>query len=305
MRRMHVAITGATGLIGSALAPSLTAGGHQVTRVTRRPQPAPGLTWNPAAGELDPDDLRGVDAIVHLAGEPIASGRWTKRRKQRIRNSRVQGTALLARTLAEMEDGPRVLVVSSGIDYYGDRDDEVLTEDSGPGEGFLTEVCVAWEAAADPARDAGVRVVHLRTGMVLSARGGALPKLLLPFRLGVGGRFGSGRQYWSWIAIDDMVALIDHALTSPDLSGPANAVAPAPVTNAEFTRILAAVLSRPAILPVPRFAPRLVLGELADTLLFASQRAFPERAEADGFVFAHANLEEALRHVLNRRTTER
>lgn len=303
---MHVAITGATGLIGSALAPSLTAGGHRVTRVTRRPQPASGtVTWNPAAGELDPDDLRGVDAVVHLAGEPIASGRWTKRRKQRIRDSRVQGTALLARTLAEMEDGPRVLVVSSGIDYYGDRDDEVLTEDSGPGEGFLAEVCVAWEAAADPARDAGVRVVHLRTGMVLSARGGALPKLLLPFRLGVGGRFGSGRQYWSWIAIDDMVALVDHVLTSPDLSGPANAVAPAPVTNAEFTRILAAVLSRPAILPVPRFAPRLVLGELADTLLFASQRAFPERAEADGFVFAHANLEEALRHVLNRRTTER
>lgn len=303
---MHVAITGATGLIGSALAPSLTAGGHQVTRVTRRPQPAPGtVTWNPAAGELDPDDLRGVDAIVHLAGEPIASGRWTKRRKQRIRDSRVQGTALLARTLAEMEDGPRVLVVSSGIDYYGDRDDEVLTEDSGPGEDFLAEVCVAWEAAADPAREAGVRVVHLRTGMVLSARGGALPKLLVPFRLGVGGRFGSGRQYWSWIAIDDMVALIDHALTSPGLSGPANAVAPAPVTNAEFTRILAAVLSRPAILPVPRFAPGLVLGELADTLLFASQRAFPERAEADGFVFAHANLEEALRHVLSRESSER
>lgn len=298
---MHVAITGATGFIGSALVPFLTGAGHEVTRLTRRRTTGPGeVTWNPTAGELDPEHLVGVDAVVHLAGEPVAAGRWTAKRRQRIRDSRVQGTALLARTLAAMDDGPRVLVASSGIDYYGDRGDEVLTEDSGPGAGFLAEVCVAWEAAADPARQAGVRVVHLRTGMVLSADGGALPKMLLPFRLGVGGRLGSGEQYMSWITRDDMVRLCAHALSSSTLVGPVNAVAPTPVTNAEFTRTVAAVLSRPALVPVPRFAPRLLLGELADVLLFASQRAFPERAEADGFVFAHPNLENALRHVLRR-----
>ncbi|HVL99427.1 MAG TPA: TIGR01777 family oxidoreductase [Egibacteraceae bacterium] len=298
---MHIAITGATGFIGSGLVPFLVAGGHEVTRVTRRPPRAPDeVTWDPAAGRMDEDALRGVDAVVHLAGEPIAAGRWTEQRKRRIRDSRVQGTALLARTMAGTTDGPRVLVGSSGIDYYGDRGDEVLTEDSAPGDGFLAEVCVAWEAAADAAREAGVRVVHLRTGIVLSAEGGALPRLLLPFRLGLGGRFGSGRQYWSWITIDDMIGLIAHALASDGLAGPVNAVAPSPVTNAEFTRTLAGVLSRPAALPVPRFAPRLVLGELADSLLYASQRALPERAEADGYVFRHANLEEALRHVLAR-----
>lgn len=298
---MHIAITGATGFIGSALVPTLTAAGHQVRRITRRPPRGPDeVSWDPAGGRLEEQSLRGVDAVVHLAGEPIAAGRWTQQRKERIRDSRVQGTELLARTMAGMDGGPGVLVASSGIDYYGDRGDEVLTEDSAPGDDFLAEVCVAWEGAADPAREAGLRVVHLRTGIVLSGKGGALPRLMLPFRFGLGGRFGSGRQYWSWITLDDMIGLIAHALAGAGLVGPVNAVAPAPVTNAEFTRTLAAVLSRPAVVPVPRFAPRLILGELADTLLFSSQRAFPERAEADGYVFRHANLEEALRHVLAR-----
>lgn len=299
---MHIAITGASGFIGSALVASLTADGHETTRVTRRQSDAPGeISWDPASGRLDAKDLSGVDAVVHLAGEPIASGRWTQKRRRRIRDSRVEGTALLARTMAGMVDGPRVLVAASGIDYYGDRGDEVLTEDSAPGDDFLAEVCLAWEAAADPARDAGVRVVHLRTGMVLGEQG-ALPKLALPFKLGVGGRYGSGKQYMSWITLDDHLALIAYAL-SDRLDGPVNAVAPAPVTNAEFTRTLADVLSRPALVPVPRFAPRLVLGELADALLFSSKRAFPERAEASGFVFTHPNLEDGLRHVLDRSGT--
>lgn len=297
---MQIAITGATGFIGSALVPFLGAAGHETTRVTRREPAAAGeISWDPDAGRLDAEALRGVDAVVHLAGEPIAGGRWTDARKRRIRDSRVNGTALLAGTLATMEDGPRILIASSGIDYYGDRGDEVLTEDSAPGTGFLPEVCLAWEAAADPARDAGVRVVHLRTGMVLGD-GGALPKLVLPFKLGLGGRLGSGKQYMSWVTLADHLGLIAFALTDERLDGPVNAVAPAPVTNAEFTRTLARVLSRPAVLPVPRFAPRLVLGELADALLFASKRALPERAEAEGYTFAHPTLEEGLRHALGR-----
>ena len=298
---MHIAITGATGFIGSALVPLLVAAGHETTTVTRRSPAGPGaVTWDPDTGQLDGQALAGVDAVVHLAGEPIASGRWTRKRRARIRDSRVNSTALLATALADMENGPQVLVCSSGVDYYGDRGDEALTEDSPPGTDFLAQVCVAWEAAADPARDAGLRVVHLRTGMVLDRDGSALPRLLLPFRLGVGGRFGSGKQYMSWITLDDMLGLLTHALTSTSLVGPVNAVAPEPVTNAEFTRTLARVLSRPALVPIPRFAARLVLGELADVLLYSSKRVFPERAQTDGYVFDHPSLEVGLRHVLAR-----
>ena len=298
---MQIAITGSTGFIGSALVARLAERGDRVTRLTRRAPRGPDeVRWDPGGGILDPEDLRGVDGVVNLAGEPIAGGPWTPRRRRRIRDSRVQGTSLLARTIAGMEGGPAVLVSSSGIDYYGDRGDEVLTEDSGAGDDFLAQVCIAWEAAADPARAAAVRVVHPRTGLVCAARGGALPKLMLPFRLGLGGRLGSGRQFMSWITLDDMLDLLLHALTSDRLSGPINAVAPGPVRNAEFARTLAAVLRRPAFVPVPRFAPRLVLGELADALLFSSQRALPERAEADGYTFRHRSLEEGLRAVLQR-----
>lgn len=301
---MRIAVTGSTGFIGSALVARLTAEGHAVTRLTRRQPQHPGeLRWDPAQGLLDSAGLRGVDAVVHLAGEPIAGGPWTAKRRRRIRDSRVQGTDLLARTLAGLaaaDGGPRVLVSASGIDYYGDRGEELLTEDSTPGDDFLARVCTAWEGAADPAREAGIRVVHPRTGIVCAARGGALPKLMLPFRLGVGGRLGSGQQYMSWLTIDDMLGLLVHALTSESLSGPINAVSPLPVRNAEFARTLGTVLHRPAVVTVPRFAPRLVLGELAETLLFSSQRAVPERAEADGYRFAHRSLEEGLRAVLHR-----
>lgn len=298
---MHVAVTGATGFIGSALVPHLRQQGHTITRLTRSTPTEPDeAQWDPGRGTLDADVLRDVDAVVHLAGAPIAGGPWTKGRRRLIRDSRIDGTSLLARTLAAMDAGPGVLVCSSGIDFYGDRGDEILTEDSGRGQGFLAEVCEAWEAAADPARAAGARVVHLRTGIVCAGRGGALPKLLLPFRLGVGGRLGDGRQYMSWLTRDDLLDLFVHALTSGSLSGPVNAVAPNPVTNAEFTRVAARVLRRPALVPVPRFAPRLVLGEMADVLLFDSKRALPQRASDDGFTFHHPTLEEALRHVLGR-----
>lgn len=296
---MHVVVTGASGLIGSALVPHLRGQGHRVTRAVRRAARAEDeISWDPAAGQLDPEDLREVDAVVHLAGESIGARRWTAEQRRRVRDSRVGSTALLATTLAAMEHGPRTLVYPTGINYYGDRGDEVLTEDSGPGGGFLADVCVAWEAAAEPARNAGVRVVTLRTGIVCTPRGGALTRLLPLFRLGVGGRFGSGRQYWSWLTLDDEVGLLAHAITSESLRGPVNACAPNPVTNAEFTRVLAMVLGRPALLPVPRFAPHLLLGEVADVLLFHSVRAVPERAEGDGYAFSHPTLEGGLRHVL-------
>lgn len=296
---MHVAITGSTGLVGSALVASLTEDGHQITRLVRRSSRAPDeASWDPQGGDLDPQTLQHVDAVVHLAGEPIGERRWTDEQKRRIRDSRVESTRLLAETLATMDNGPGVLACASGADYYGDRGDEVLTEDSGPGTSFLAQVCVDWEAAADPAREAGVRVAHLRTGLVLARQAVALKRLLLLFRVGLGGRFGSGRQYWPWIALDDVVGLYRATMGDEPLQGPVNAVAPEPVTNAEFTRALARVLRRPAVVPVPRFGPKLVLGELADTLLFHSKRALPERALAHGYDFAHPHIEQALHHVL-------
>jgi len=298
---MKVAVTGASGLIGTALTSFLTTGGHEVLRLVRRPPRGPGeVQWDPAGGTIDAAALSGVDAVVHLAGEPIASSRWTGAQKRRILTSRTAGTGLMAETLARLDDGPRILVCASGTHYYGDRGDAELTEDSPPGDGFLPEVVSAWEAAADPAREAGVRVAHLRTGIVLSAAGGALPKLLPLFRLGLGGRFGSGRQWWSWAGLDDVVGAYHHALTSAGLSGPVNVTAPAPARNAELTAVLARVVSRPALLPVPAFGPKLLLGELADSLLFDSMRVLPERLAADGYTFRHPTLEGALRHALGR-----
>ena len=299
---MRIAVTGSHGLIGSALVAALSADGHDVRRVVRGDDPGPDeIRWDPAAGHLDPADLVGVDAVVHLAGESIASHRWTDDQKRRIRDSRTQGTGLVARTLAAMADGPKVLVSASAIGYYGDRGDEVLTADSGPGGGFLADVVQAWESAADPAREAGLRVVHVRTGIVLSPRGGALKPQLPLFKAGLGAKMGSGRQYMSWVSIDDTVGVFRHAITSGELSGVVHAVAPEPVTNAEFAKTLARVLGRPLVVPfVPRFGPKLVLGEMAEELLFYSQRVLPERVLADGYAFRHRHLEPALRAVLDR-----
>ncbi len=298
---MNVAVTGSSGLIGSALVASLSAGGHRVFRLVRGIVPgADCIRWDPAGGVRDAALLEGLDGMVHLAGENIAGGRWTQRRKAEIRRSRVEGTARLAETLAKLARPPKVLMVASAIGFYGDRSGEVLTEESPAGNDFLAHVCREWEAATAPAAKAGVRVVNLRFGVVLSADGGALRKMLLPFKLGAGGRIGSGRQYWSWIALEDVVGAIQHALATESLSGPVNAVAPTPVTNAEFTRTLGRVLRRPAIAPLPAFAARIVLGEMADALLLASARVVPKRLQDSGYQFRHPDLEGALRHLLGR-----
>jgi uncharacterized protein len=302
---MLVAVTGASGLIGTALTRRLREAGHQVLRLTRSEPTEPDqVRWDPGAGRLDPDGLAKADAVVHLAAANIGDKlRWTARTKRQILETRVEGTDLVARTMAELArgpGGPRVLVCASGAHYYGDRGDEVLTEASSGGRGFLADLVRQWEQAADPARAAGLRVVHLRTGPVQDAAGAGLPKQALMFRLGVGGRFGSGRQWLSWVALDDITGAYLHALTHDDLAGPVNAVAPNPVTNAEFTATLARVLRRPAILHVPEFAPRLVLGEFADEMLFTSMRIHPVRLLEAGYRFRFPELEPALRHTLGR-----
>jgi uncharacterized protein (TIGR01777 family) len=299
---MRVIVSGASGLIGTALVPALRAAGHAVGRLVRgRAATVPGdVTWSPVEGRIDAAGLEGVDAIVHLSGEPIF-GRWTAAKRASIRDSRVNSTALLARTLAGLARRPRVMVFSTGSGFYGDRGDEPLSDASGGGTGFLAEVCREWEAAADPAIAAGVRVVYLRTGLVLDRRGGLLGPLLLPFRLGLGGPIGRGRRYWSWIAIDDLLDVFRFVLDSTDLAGPVNTASPNPVTNGEFARTLGRVLGRPTLIPVPPFALRLVFGrEAADEALLTSARLVPARLLAAGFQFHFPDLEGALRHVLRR-----
>jgi len=296
---MNILVTGASGMIGTALTSSLTASGHEVTRLVRA-QPKPGekaIRWNPMAGIIEASALEGMDAVVHLAGENIAE-RWTAAKKVKIRDSRVKGTQLLCETLARLTSPPKVLVSASAVGYYGDRGEETLTEDSPPGRGFLPEVCRAWEAATEPARQHGIRVVQLRLGVVLSAAGGALAKMLPPFRLGLGGVLGSGRQYMSWIALDDAVGAMQHAIATDSLQGPTNAVAPRAVTNQEFTKTLGKVLGRPTAIPLPAFAARLMFGEMADELLLASARVQPTKLLASGYQFRYPELEAALRHVL-------
>jgi len=298
---MRVAITGSSGLIGSALVPSLAGGGRQVFRLVRGVVPGANcIRWDPSTGVRDGALLEGLDAVVHLAGENIAGGRWTARRKAEIRRSRVEGTARLAEALARLARRPKVLAVASAIGFYGDRGAETLTEESPGGNDFLAQVCREWEAAAGPAAQAEIRVVNLRFGIVLSPAGGALQKMLLPFKFGAGGRVGSGRQYWSWIALDDVVGAIQHALATEALAGPVNVVAPAAVSNAEFTRVLGRVLRRPAIAPLPAFAARLAFGEMADALLLASARVVPRRLQETGYSFRYPELEGALRHLLGR-----
>jgi len=297
---MRIAVSGSSGLIGSALVARLTAEGHDVRRLVRGGGGNPGdVAWDPVAGTVDHAALAGTEAVVHLAGAGIGDRRWTRARKEVIRASRVDGTAALSRAVAGLDPPPAVLVSGSAIGWYGDRGDEELTEDSGPGGGFLAEVCRAWEAATAPAADAGVRVVHVRSGVVQSPAGGALARQLPLFRLGLGGPLGRGRQYISWISLDDEVGALGHALTAGSLAGPVNLVAPAPVTGAEYARTLGRVLGRPARLPVPRAAMAVPFGrELVDELL-ASQRVRPGRLEAAGYRFAHRELEPALRHLLD------
>jgi uncharacterized protein (TIGR01777 family) len=298
---MRVVVSGASGLIGTALVPALRGAGHEVGRLVRgaASQASGDVAWSPERGTIDAAGLEGVNGVVHLAGEPIL-GRWTAAKRARIRESRVVGTTLLARTLTGLARRPGVLLLLTGSGYYGDRGNEVLTEDSTRGSGFLAEVCREWEAAATPAAQAGVRVVSLRTGLVLDRRGGVLGTLLLPFRLGLGGPIGRGRRYWSWIAIDDLVEVIRFALESPGLTGAVNTVAPQSVTNAEFARTLGRVLSRPALFPVPPVALRLAYGrEAANEALLTSARLVPARLLAAGFRFRFPDLEGALRHVLH------
>jgi uncharacterized protein len=301
---MLVAVTGSTGLIGSALVRRLTDEGHQVLRLTRSPATRPDQSqWDPMGGRIDAEALARADAVVHLAGRGIASSlRWTRKAKDEILQSRVKGTRLLATAMAEVaaSGGPRVLVCASGVHRYGDGGDRVLTESSPDGEGFLADVVRRWEAAADPARAAGLRVVHVRNGVVQAAEGGTLARQLPLWRLGLGTRLGSGRQWLSWVAIDDTVGLYRHALLADGLEGPVNGTAPNPVTNAEFTATLARVLGRPAFLAVPEVVPRLLLGQLAEELLFASLHVQPAAAEASGYAFRFPELEPALRHLLHR-----
>jgi uncharacterized protein (TIGR01777 family) len=299
---MIIAVTGASGMVGSDLVKKLEGAGHLVRSLVRHEVKDADreIRWDPDAGQIDAAELNGVDAVVHLAGENIAGQRWSEDFKRRILESRAKGTKLLATTLANLEMRPAVLVSASATGYYGNRGDEEVDELAPSGNGFLAEVCREWEAAVEPAHDAGIRVVKLRIGPVLSPKGGALAKMLLPFKMGVGGVVGSGRQYFSWIELDDLVSAIVFALENESLIGPVNAVAPGAVTNREFTKTLGRVLGRPTIFPMPAFGARLAFGEMADEMLLGGVRVAPHELTAAGFQFAYPQLEPALRHLLSK-----
>ena len=298
---MRIAITGSTGLIGSALVSHLRTAGHETISLVRRAPTSPAeVQWDPSRGILNAKDLEGVNAVVHLAGAGIGAKRWTESYKREILESRTKSTELLAQRLTEVEIKPSVFLSGSAIGIYGPRGDEELSENASHGSTFLADVCERWESATGPAQAAGIRTAHLRTGIVLSTQGGALKKQLPLFKLGLGGRFAKGDQWQSWISITDEIRAITHLLTS-SLEGPVNLTAPEPVTNGEFTRVLASVVKRPAILPIPSFGPKLLLGgELADALLFTGQRVIPTALMRDGFVFTHSTLESALRDLLSK-----
>ena len=299
---MRILISGASGLTGTALTAALRAKGHAVSHLVRPGgSPAPGdVGWDPVAGTVDITAMEGADAVVHLSGASISGGRWTSRRKTLLRTSRVDSTRVLIDAMAHLRRKPQAFVCASAIGIYGNRGDEVLTESSVPGTDFLALLARDWEAEAMRAGSLGMSVVLLRFGIVLSAAGGALPIILLPFKFGVGGRLGSGTQWMSWIALDDAVEIMRLAITDETMKGPVNVVAPNPVTNAEFTRVAAATLHRPAIFPAPAFALRLALGEMADALLLASQRVIPEQLLARGHVFRFTELGAALRAILRK-----
>lgn len=296
---MKIIVTGASGLVGTALVPYLRSAGHDVARLVRsREDASDAIYWDPHAGELNPDDLSGFDALVHLAGANVAAGRWTEKRKQLILESRINGLLTLTEAVRRCPDRPKILVSASATGFYGDRGNEVLNESSDSGTGFLAEVCREWEGGLREVENFGVRTVSLRFGIVLSGNGGALDKMLPAFKCGVGGRLGSGQQWMSWISETDLLRVISHVLEQRALSGPINTVAPGAVTNAEFTKTLARVLRRPAVLPVPAFVLRLLFGQMADEALLASARVRPQRLLEEGFCFKHERLEEALQAVL-------
>lgn len=297
---LTVAVSGSTGLVGSALVPFLTTGGHRVRRLVRGRPGAGDIAWAPGQGETDVVALEGLDAVVHLAGAPIADGRWTPERKELIRKSRVEGTRVLCESLARLARPPRVLVCASAMGYYGSRGDEVLTESSASGAGFLAEVTREWEEATAPAVAAGIRVVNLRLGVVLSARGGALAKMLPAYQAGAGGRIGSGQQWLSWVSLEDVIGLIHFSLLTPEVKGPLNAVAPQAVRQEEFARTLGAVLSRPTVVPLPAKAVETLFGEMGRETLLLSAHVVPEAAARQGFTFLYPSLEQALRFTLGR-----
>jgi uncharacterized protein len=298
----RIVVTGASGLVGRRLCAELDAAGAKVIRAVRGAvrDPAHEVHWDPEKYAIDAARLEAVDGVVHLAGENIAGGRWTEAFKRKIRDSRVNGTRLLSEAIAKLAAKPQAFVCASAIGYYGDRGDETLSESAAPGNDFLAGVCQEWEEACQPAREAGVRVVNVRIGVVLSPEGGALKKMLTPFKLGVGGKVGGGEQYMSWVAIDDVVGAIAFALANSHVEGPVNLAAPRPVTNYEFTKTLGRVLRRPTIAPMPAFAARLAFGEMADALLLSSTRVTPQRLEAAGYQFRQPELEGALRHLLSK-----
>ena len=296
---MRILISGASGPIGTALLPFLKARGHTTTRLVRNsPTGQDQIVWDPAR-PLSPDSVSGFDAVIHLAGESIV-GRWTAAKKQHILDSRTQGTGHLAEALAKTSPAARVFISASAVGYYGDRGDEILREDSPSGGGFAAEICRQWEAATQPAAKAGIRTAQMRFGVVMSAHGGALPKMLPPFRLGLGGRLGSGRQWWSWVAVQDVVGAIDHGLNHDAVQGPVNTVSPNPVSNAEFTKTLASIISRPALFPMPAFAVRLVFGQMGTELFLASQRVEPAKLVSSGYKFQYPELRKALEDILRR-----
>ena len=296
---MKVAVTGSSGLIGSSLVSYLSKKDIVVSKILRENPEDDDISWKPENGDWDSDFTGGVDGIVHLAGENVASGRWTKAKKEKIRNSRIEGTKRLCEHILKLPTPPSVLVCASAIGYYGNRGVEFLNEGSSRGSGFLPDVCLGWEEAAESVSKAGIRVVNVRFGIALSKDGGALAKMMTPFKIGMGGKIGSGTQYMSWIAMDDVTGAIYHTLTTDSLNGPVNLTAPNPVTNKEFTTTLGEVLKRPAVVPIPAFAAKLAFGEMANDLLLASTKVAPKRLSDSGYKFQYPELENALKHVLD------
>jgi uncharacterized protein len=297
---MKILMSGSHGLVGKALTKSLATDGHEVVKLVRRERSpgAPEVEWHPNQGRIDAEQLEGFDVVVHLAGENIASGRWTGEKKRAIRESRVKGTSLLSEALARLSRPPSLFLSASAIGYYGDRGDELLTEKSAPGKGFLPSVCIEWENATRPAVEKGIRTVYTRFGIILDRNEGALAKMLPPFKMGIGGKIGDGKQWMSWIALDDVVGGLKFLIADTPTRGPVNFVSPNPVTNAEFTKVLGRVLSRPTFFPVPAFGVRLAFGEMADALLLSSQKVEPSVLKNRGFSFSWPTLEPALKHLL-------
>jgi uncharacterized protein len=300
---MKILISGSHGLVGTALIKALETEGHEIFRLVRHyPSSEAEIEWSPDRYSIQLARIEGFDAVVNLAGESIAEGRWTDEKKRRIRESRVKGTKLLGDALANLTNRPSTFICASAIGYYGNRGDETLTESSAPGDDFLAEVCVEWEKATALATEKGIRVVNARFGVILDAHGGALAKMLPPFRMGIGGKIGSGKQWMSWIALEDVVGALKFVLANETLSGPVNFVAPNPVTNAEFTNTLGKALSRPTLFPIPAFGVRLLFGEMADALLLSSQRVEPQRLKATGYEFQYSQLQTVLSHALQKPT---